>query len=233
MNKEQKVSTEATEFYLVRHGRTYWNDEGRWQGQADAILNETGRLQAEAVAGAFAETFAEGEPAQNLTAIYSSDLKRAVDTAEAIARRVGIPVQTDPRLREINLGEWQGLLSAELHRRWPETMARWEADAARTRPPKGETLAEVAARVHAAMHDIARQHLGECVIVVSHQIPIIIARQWAHSAPDFPGRELAVRNGTWVHLRSHMGESVGGNIAAPVWEEVGIGGTSEDVTLVL
>lgn len=122
---------------LLRHGRTEWNASGRFQGQLDSPLDETGRAQAMAAAIAVAPM----RPA----AIVSSDLSRAVDTAAAVAAQAGVPLETDVRLREIFLGQWQGLTRAEAREKFPEEYARWQTgeDARRG---DGETYAEVGAR---------------------------------------------------------------------------------------
>jgi probable phosphoglycerate mutase len=94
---------------LIRHGETDWNREVRWQGQTDVPLNPTGRAQARALARSMS--------GQDLDAVYSSDLLRAAQTAEAVAEATGARLILDLRLREIDLGEWQGMLSDEIRSR--------------------------------------------------------------------------------------------------------------------
>ena len=119
---------------LLRHGRTEWNASGRFQGQLDSPLDVIGRAQAEAAAVAVASM----EP----DAIVTSDLSRAADTAAAVGAELGMSTTMDKRLREIYLGEWQGLTRAEARERFPEEYARWQTgeDARRG---EGETYAEV------------------------------------------------------------------------------------------
>ena len=105
-----------TEFLLVRHGETNWNRDRRFQGHADPGLNRTGREQARALADELA-----GEP---IVAIYASDLARARETAEIIGERVAAPVVLDRELREIDVGEWQGLTWPEVEERYPEGVRR-------------------------------------------------------------------------------------------------------------
>jgi probable phosphoglycerate mutase len=102
---------------LLRHGRTAHNATGRIQGQLDVSLDDVGRAQAAAVA----EALAEASP----YAVVSSDLSRARDTAEAVASRAGVTLRTDERLREIALGEWQGLTGEEAAERFPDEHAAW------------------------------------------------------------------------------------------------------------
>lgn len=172
-----------TEFWLVRHGQTDWNLQGRYQGQADPPLNETGLQQAQAAAERLA--------GRRYAALYSSDLERARVTAEIIGRRLGLEVTIDPRLREVNQGAWEGLLVTEIQERYP---VEWEArqrDHLRFRAPGGgESVQDVAMRIWAAMDDIARLHRDDAVIVVSHglalatmlcrvqNIPLAQAREW-------------------------------------------------------
>lgn len=142
---------------LARHGETDWNLERRWQGHADRPLNEMGRAQARVLA----ETLADDPP----DAIYSSDLARASETAQIVADRLGLAITLDPRLREVDVGEWSGLTAAEAELRYPEGLRRrreggtgWE---------HGERFEEMAERVVAALHDIAAAERGR-VLVVSH-----------------------------------------------------------------
>jgi probable phosphoglycerate mutase len=108
---------EVTRIVAVRHGETVWNAEMRMQGQLDTALSERGRRQAARAAEALA--------GEGIEAIVSSDLVRAFDTAAAIADRVGLPVATDPGLRERSFGMFQGYTYAEIDARWPDQAARW------------------------------------------------------------------------------------------------------------
>jgi len=150
----------VTRLLLIRHGETEWNLDSRYQGHSDIPLNTTGRRQAAALARRLA-----GEP---LAAIYSSDLCRARATAEAVAAPHGLPVHTDARLREIGFGQWEGLTRAEIEKRYAEALALWYRDPANVRPPDGETVTEVAARLRAAVRDIAARHDGATVALVGH-----------------------------------------------------------------
>jgi len=133
----------VTTLLLVRHGETDWNAERRWQGHADVPLNARGREQARVLAERLAT---DGR----VDAVYSSDLSRARDTAEIVARRFGITVVADPDLREIDVGSREG--------RTGETDGPWD----------GEPQEAHAARVLGAVRRIAERHPGERVLVVTH-----------------------------------------------------------------
>src|SRR5579864_7883681 len=108
-----------TVLLLARHGETDWNREHRWQGRADPPLNARGREQAAALAASLAQV--------PLGAIYSSDLARALETAELVGGALGVAVTSEPALREIDVGEWSGLTTAEIERTFPAGWARHRA----------------------------------------------------------------------------------------------------------
>jgi probable phosphoglycerate mutase len=122
-----------THLIVIRHGETAWNRERRLQGQLDIPLNDTGHAQARALAGSLA-----GEP---VDAIYSSDLSRAMQTAAPLSEVLGVPVQSEPRLRERCYGTLEGMTYAEVAQQRPEDFARWQA---RVRRHPGERIALVA-----------------------------------------------------------------------------------------
>jgi len=153
-----------TQLYLVRHGQTDWNLEGRYQGQTDLPLNAAGRAQAASLSQELA-----GIP---FTAVYSSDLRRARETAEILAAARGLAVQLDPRLREIGLGVWEGQLFTEIATRYPVEWAERLRDPLNARPAGGECVAEVARRAAEAASDIARAHPAGPVLIVSHGVAL-------------------------------------------------------------
>jgi glucosyl-3-phosphoglycerate phosphatase len=132
---------------VVRHGRTAYNHEDRWQGQLDVPLDDVGRHQAALMAPQVGSL----DP----VAIVSSDLSRARVTADAIAATTGLPVREDPRLREINAGQWQGLTGAEVRARFPEETERVRVGEDIRRGVDGETWGELGARVAAGLRDLA------------------------------------------------------------------------------
>ncbi len=153
-----------TTLWLVRHGQTDWNVEGRYQGQTDVPLNATGLAQANALAAELA-----GKP---FDAVYSSDLQRARRTAEVIASPLHLAVHTDARLREINQGQWEGQNYRHLVAVFQAEMQARRADPYGFRPPEGESVAEVAARVAQAIAEITAIHPGGQVIIVSHALAL-------------------------------------------------------------
>jgi broad specificity phosphatase PhoE len=151
------VGSAATTTLLLRHGLTDWNATRRAQGHADVELNDAGRRQADEAAERLA--------GMRLGAVYSSDLRRAVDTARPVADRHGLEVVVDPAWREIDQGEWEGLSGDEIASRWPEL---WGPARHHARRPGGEAPDEVAARALAALRRVVERHPGETVAVVTH-----------------------------------------------------------------
>ena len=151
----------ADRLILWRHGRTEWNVNGRFQGQADIALDEVGLDQAAQAA----RVLAEFKPA----ALYSSDLSRAYQTATALAELVDLPIQTDKRLREIHVGSWEGLLGSEIRAQHPDLAERLRRGEDVRRSPTGESPREVAERMAEALGEIAvTAPDGSTVVVVTH-----------------------------------------------------------------
>jgi probable phosphoglycerate mutase len=165
-----------TTLLLARHGETDWNRERRWQGHADTPLNEAGREQARALAA----SLRQDPPA----AVYSSDLARARETAEIVARALGLPVALDERLREVDVGEWSGLLWAEIEERYPEGARRRLAGG--TGWDHGEEFDAMRARVVEALLDIGAANDGRSVLVVTHGGPVVAA--WVAAGGAFAER---------------------------------------------
>lgn len=153
-----------THFTLVRHGETEWNAQGILQGHGDPPLNELGRAQAARVAARL--------QALPFDAVVSSDLCRAMQTAEIIvATRGGGEILAEPRLRERALGRFEGMTLAQVRAAWPEDFALWARDTS-SAPPGGERLDEMAKRVLACLQELAERHRGGRLLVVAHGGPI-------------------------------------------------------------
>lgn len=165
----------STHFCLVRHGQTDWNIIGRYQGQSNVPLNQIGLQQA-------AET-AENLAVDSFTALYSSDLLRTVQTAKAISVKLNLPIHLDTRLREINQGDWEGQLVTTIQEHYSQLWQDRKMDPANFRPPQGETVAEVAERVHSALDEISAAHPDEKVLIVSHGLAIATAICTAKAIP--------------------------------------------------
>jgi len=145
---------------LVRHGQSTWNREHRIQGQLDPPLSTEGRRQAELVGRRLAGRRIEG--------FYASDLKRAWETAEAIGAAIGLAPEASPGLREIYLGEWEGLRTDELAQRFPDAWARWNEEPDWDVVPGGEGAEPFESRVAAALDAIFERHAHGDILVVTH-----------------------------------------------------------------
>lgn len=150
-----------TTLYLIRHGETEWNADGRWQGHADVPLNDVGREQAALLAKWFRRT------GTRFDRIYSSDLSRAYQTAWAVGLALGMPVQLYPPLREIDLGIWSGMTRDEVRERYPIEFALLNQG---QDIPRGgaETTAALTKRVVGAVRALVAEHRGETLALVSH-----------------------------------------------------------------
>jgi probable phosphoglycerate mutase len=178
-----------TILWLLRHGQTDWNLTGRWQGQTPAApgLNETGRQQALAACAQLSHI--------RFSAIYSSDLLRSVQTAELIAQSLGLAVTLEPRLREIDLGAWEGMLSEDIKARYPKEMEARAADPIRARAPDGESPADVVGRVRSALDDIAAAYPDRSVLIVAHGLSLAVIFCLARHIPIAEVYENIPENG--------------------------------------
>ena len=153
-------SAQATRILAIRHGETMWNVDTRIQGHLDIGLNDTGRWQAERLGMALKD--------ESITAIYASDLSRAHDTALAVSRRTGVPVQAEPGLRERSFGEFEGRTFAEIETELPEQAKRWRKRDPSFTPAGGESLLMLEARVLSVAARLAAQHPGEQIALFAH-----------------------------------------------------------------
>ncbi len=177
-----------TEFLLIRHAESGWNADARWQGHADPPLSSRGKEQAKDLALELADEF--------LDLLLSSDLARALETAQQIGAVHGLAPEPDARLRELDIGRWEGLRRSEIEALDPETLARFIAGDLDPRPGGGETRREIRRRVRTAMAEIAASFPGQRIAVVTHLgviralLPGVEARnaEWLRRRPE----ELAV-----------------------------------------
>ena len=145
---------------LVRHGESTWNAEHRIQGQLDPPLSDEGLRQAGHLAVRLAK--------RKFVGFYSSDLTRARQTAGAVAARIGQEPELDPGLREVYLGEWEGLHTAELAERYPAAWESWTVEPSWDLVPGGEGGREFEARVNGTLDRIIALHPHGDVLVVTH-----------------------------------------------------------------
>ena len=149
---------------LLRHGETNWNLQGRCQGLTDLDLNETGVRQAKEIAWSLKN--------EGINAIYSSDLKRALQTASAINKYHETKVTVDDDLRELNHGNLEGRTFEEVRSAFPEFIQAWRSQPAYLPIPGGESFADVSHRISNSLERICHRYAHQTVLIVSHQFPI-------------------------------------------------------------
>ena len=154
-----------TTILLVRHGESGANGAGFFAGQVDIPITSRGEAQARAAAKYVAKNY-------SVDAIYSSDLKRAMATADALSRVVGKEIVPDGNLREIYAGKWQGVTFSALEKDYADTYSVWLSDVGRARPDGGESVKELAGRVYETIEKIARGNDGKTVAVFTHATPL-------------------------------------------------------------
>jgi probable phosphoglycerate mutase len=175
-----------TRLCVVRHGETEWNAGKRIQGQIDIPLSALGHAQARATGNAL---LGEG-----FAAIYSSDLVRTRQTAEATAHLAHLPLQLDTGLRERHYGIFQGLTYAEAALRHPAEYARHKARDPRFVPEGGESLLDLAARIGSACEAIVRRHAGQAAALFTHGGVLDILYRQAAGQPLTTARDFAIPN---------------------------------------
>ncbi|MDO4203290.1 MAG: histidine phosphatase family protein [Selenomonadaceae bacterium] len=149
-----------TRVVLIRHGQTEWNNAGRYQGQSNTELSEAGCRQAEILADNF--------PVEKVDAIYSSDLNRALATAEAVAKKFNLEVIPEIDFRELDFGDWEGLTYPEINEKWPEEVANFFGAPEKLKIPNGETFPQVAERAVKRLKEIIADNEGKTVVVTAH-----------------------------------------------------------------
>ncbi|MFO7819224.1 MAG: alpha-ribazole phosphatase [Halanaerobacter sp.] len=150
----------ATKLILVRHGETNWNKESRFQGNKDIALNQKGERQAHKLAERLAK--------EEIDVIYSSDLDRAYKTAQIIAAKHNLAVQTRSNLQEIDFGVWEGLTYQEINEQYPNEFESWQKNPKVNNPEGGESLKDIEARVCKALTEILEEHEGKTILIAAH-----------------------------------------------------------------
>jgi probable phosphoglycerate mutase len=151
---------DATRIIAIRHGETAWNVDTRIQGHLDIPLNDTGRWQAARLGRSLA--------AEPIAAVYTSDLARARETAQAVAAGHGLEAHPHLGLRERAFGHFEGRTFAEIEAQWPDLALRWRRRDPDFEPDGGESLLRFRDRVLRAVDDIASRHVGELVVMAAH-----------------------------------------------------------------
>ena len=152
-------------FFVVRHGETDWNKLGRFQGHTDISLNDRGLSQARETAVASEDW--------DYTAIYSSPLVRTVQVAEEIAKVTPMLVSQEPGLKELSLGDLEGVTGEEMRNDWPALFAAWRTDPEKMSMPNGESLGELRDRTWQVILDIEQKHSSDdSIVVISHNFAI-------------------------------------------------------------
>src|SRR5262245_49111903 len=178
------IASLTRDFVFVRHGETDWNREKRVQGSKGAPVNQAGHEQAKGLTRSLWEV--------PISAVYSSALPRAVETASYVAGPHRVNVVTDPRLNEIHHGDWEGLAESELPDL--ELYRRWREDPTSVTLPGAEPLAPASGRAVEAMREIAARHPASegLVAVVSHQIVLALLKCHILDRPWNQIRKLAL-----------------------------------------
>ena len=164
---------------LIRHGETEWNTTGRWQGILPVPLNDIGREQARKLAAALRQ--------DAIQMIYTSTLSRAAETAQIVADTLGIPVSVDERLRELDIGVFQGLTVEEILQRHAQEYADFMSQPIAYVLPQGESREQMGQRMMAAWNDFISQTDKQHIAIVSHggAIKMLLSVLWPGQAEAF------------------------------------------------
>jgi len=186
---------EQANIYLVRHGQTQWNAERRIQGLTDIPLDDHGRQQAKKVGQDFSDLC--------IGAIYASYLRRAQETAEIIAEFHGCGIFIEPLLHEGKYGKLEGMTVADFHEKYAQAIQVRHILSLEERihhkyEPDAESIHEIVTRVTSVLHRLAKEHIGENVIVVTHGF---VMRSLLTVLGGFDEREIMVGNGGVLHLK--------------------------------
>lgn len=197
-----------TELILVRHGETDWNAERRIQGHLDIPLNSTGLAQAQAVGERFRDL--------DIDVLMSSDLRRAMQTVAPISARHELPVSSEVRLRERNLGVLQGKTVEEAQQLVPEAFKVFRSRAEDAVLAEGESLAAFAARAIEALTALTQKHQGKRIVAVTHGGVLDITYRHATGMPLAAPRTFPIHNASVSSFRCN-----GSEFELVSWSDVG------------
>ena len=178
-----------TRFIVVRHGETVWNTETRIQGQTDSDLTAAGLAQAEAIGRRLGR--------ERFDVLVSSDMGRAMRTAQAIAAHCKLAVTPEPRLRERSFGQGEGLTYAEVDARWPGVFSRADNTDPDAVVPGGETRRQFHERIRAGFESLARVHAGKRVAAVTHGGVLAVLARIVHGIPIAHAHKVAISNASY------------------------------------
>ncbi len=180
------MKNSKTELYLIRHGETELNAKGEYCGWTDCEMNEKGIQQTEELADIL----------QNISfdAVISSSLRRSIITAAIVSRYDLDAIVRDDRLRELNFGDWEGMSSSKISRKFNYEWEKWGSDWEGAAPPGGESFSDMYARVKDSVEDILKDYRGKRVLVVSHQgtmriIPLVLMGLGAEHSWSFTAEQ--------------------------------------------
>lgn len=151
-------------YYIARHGQTEWNILGKTQGHGNSSLTEKGLAQA--------KELAEGMEKYPLDMIFSSDLGRAIQTAEEVGKKFKIDVQPTEALREMGFGEWEGKLIPEITEKYPDTYKTWRNEPHLAKIPGGETLDIIKDRLEKFINELNEKYDNKNILLVSHSVTV-------------------------------------------------------------
>ncbi len=189
-----------TEILLVRHGQTDWNYAGRIQGTTDIPLNPDGMRQSQALA--------ESLTGQRIEAVFSSDLLRALQTAQIVCERLAVPLIRDSHLREVNHGEWEGMLISVVRSKHAEAYAAFRGDMPGARAPGGETMREALERMEAALDKAADRFPRGRIMIVSHGLTLALVRCRVNRMPLSLSHLYGLENCKVVSIQWETGRPV-------------------------
>lgn len=151
-----------TKVYLVRHGQTEWNKKLTFRGRIDIPLNEDGHREAEAIGDALKD--------KGIEAIYTSPLRRSIETAQPTAKIFHLDIVPVEGLIDISYGDWEGLTFHEVKEKYRDLYGQWEKRPDLVRFPNGESLDEVRERSFSSFRDIVKENPGQSILVIPHRV---------------------------------------------------------------
>jgi alpha-ribazole phosphatase/probable phosphoglycerate mutase len=151
----------VTKIYLIRHGETDDADSGRYKGHLDVPLSENGIKQIKKLAEYLSQD-------TDLNVVYTSDLRRAIKSAEIIAGLFGLQTVITEKLKERNFGQWEGMSFIEIEKKYPDAFKAWADNPLKFSPMNGESTSEVRERVMPAFNEITAKHKGQNIAILSH-----------------------------------------------------------------